>query len=218
VPSDAICVPGAPATFPPPPGGRPSGPAIRFLANVSFYDSIGYDRLQGVVRNDGDANAWIPRVTGSFFDKNGNYLGNDTAITLRSIVPPGGTSPFDVGFYDPNHAIARYDLSVVTNATAARPIGEAYLRACDVRTTNVSDSEGFFHASGLVASNASFPLVRSIVVEMFYDANGTFLGAQEAIPSPDRIPPQGAEPFVTVFDPRGAHVSQMVLILDADAG
>ncbi len=67
------------------------------VVNQSDYvDDIGYRHIVGEVSNQGQASAEFVQVVASLYDEAGQIVGTDFTYADLDVLPPGGTSPFEL--------------------------------------------------------------------------------------------------------------------------
>ena len=149
-----------------------------FSNESSYVDETHIMHVLGEMKNDSNTAAKDVLITASFYAKNGTLLAENHVPARLKVINPGGSAPFDVGYFDPKtvNAVADFKLAASGNSTDAKPIAIKILSSqsrldvlgvyfINVRAKNVSDQ---------TATNPG-------VVATLYDREGKVVAIGEAL-------------------------------------
>lgn len=89
--------------------------AIAVINKTGYFDyDLGYFKLNGEVKNQGNKPAKYVEIIATFYNKDGKVIDADFTYSSLDVISPGATSPFEVFVPDNNQEIKSYSLIAQT--------------------------------------------------------------------------------------------------------
>lgn len=158
-------------------------------------DRTGRPTVAGEVINRAGHPITDVAVTVTFFD-DGEKVGEATGGPLRSPVPDGGRSPFEVRLPDTVEQLPdEYSVSVASREYE----GTTYdgLQSSDVRITR--ESQDAVELVGEVRNEGDRTVDDPLVVAVFYSENGSVIGVRSTRPRPATLDPRESGVFRVTY-------------------
>jgi hypothetical protein len=144
---------------------------VEILSHSSYVDSSGTFKVVGEVKNIGDDNLNLVRLTATFYDNSHVVVGTDFTFSDIQVLVPGQKSPFEVFLLD-DTASASVDHYVVVvsnyNVTTEQPYREFEILS---HTSSIA-SWGAYKVVGEVENIGARSATWLRVDGTFYDATG----------------------------------------------
>jgi hypothetical protein len=196
-------LPAAPRPSPSPvrvtPAPTPLPPDTIILGLLSATDyADDFDNtltIVGEVRNDSHLDVGEAIVTATFYDTNGQVIGEAGGPTILDAMLPGVRSPFAITLPRPT-GLANYSLRAT-----GRPISMATPNAKlnVVNTRRFEDTAGFYHVAGVIENLSNQRIKQARVIVTLYDRGGRVVNVGFSYPQPSSLSPSDRADFDVTF-------------------
>jgi len=85
---------------------------LTILSQTASIDSLGYHKVVGQVKNNGDSTATYVKVVGTYYNYAGKVIGTSYTYTELDLINAGAMSPFELSSYPLEINPASYELQV----------------------------------------------------------------------------------------------------------
>ncbi len=170
------------------------------IINTAYYaNTTGWSRIFGEVQNTLDVNIKNLYVNGTFYDSEGNVIGEDQRdFVFPNFLKPNqkGAFSLDVFGKETREKLATYEISVSYETTEEKPVeGLSVLNP----SSFISES-GNYTITGEVKNNGKMKVIDVIVYCTFYDEAGKVIGYWFGYPDPRNIYSGQTAPFQLEWD------------------
>jgi hypothetical protein len=162
--------------------------SVELVQQGTYYDSLSYLHIIGIVHNTGDAWVQFVRITTVLTATNGTTLDVLATYALPNRIPPGGIAGFD----NIESGVAKAQASASASSVISQQEQEA--QPVPVHLTIIgegvsTDTDGFKEVVGVVKNNGTEPSTFTKVIGLFSTTQGnlTYLGFTYT--DPNVIPP-----------------------------
>ena len=186
----------APIRVTPAPTPLPPDTIILGLLSANDYTDEVDNRLTivGEVRNDSHLDVGETAVMATFYDTQGQVIGEAGGSTLLAVLAPGVRSPFMITLPRPG-GLANYSLRA-TGRPINLPSNAAELAV--VTTRRFEDTAGFYHIAGVI-ENPGRRVEQARVVVTLYDRGGRVVNVGFGYPQPASLSPGDRADFDISF-------------------
>lgn len=171
------------------------------VQGAGFYRTpVGSLWALGEVANTTDGSLTNVQVKVTFFDSDGELVGEDDAFVTADLIPPGASSPLGILFITaPDWA--SYQMTIV-RADEAGGLADAYI-PLSVTEVDGKRVDSQFEVSGIVQHDGTGQVAGSVdIIVTTYDAEGAVTGfRQHTIKPEEGLPPGGTTPFSILLTP-----------------
>ena len=199
------------------PTAIPLPPGISVRKHSSYVNSIGTLHIVGEVVNGLSAAAQYVEITADLYSSSGTLLATDYTFSRVSIVPPGGSSPFDLLVLDPPTGVSRYQVRVTDYVSPPYGGRVAAVGLLGSVTNVYASSIGTLHFVGTVtnSSGKTYKYVQPIVA--LYGPDGHVVRVDFTFTKPDTLAPGQTGTFdLIVFDGSRFTYTDYSLWVDGD--
>jgi hypothetical protein len=187
----------APVRVTPAPTPLPPDTVILGLLSANDYADDVEDSLTiaGEVRNDSRLDVGETSVAATFYDTEGQVIGEASAPTMVATLAPGVRSPFIINLPRPA-GLANYSLRAT-----GRPVNlSAGNREPTVVTTRrFEDTAGFYHVAGVIENATQRRIEQVRVIVTLYDRGGRVINVGFTYPQPPSLSPGDRADFDVTF-------------------
>jgi hypothetical protein len=187
----------SPVRVTPAPTPLPPDTVILGLLSANDYGDDVEDSLAivGEVRNDSHLDVGETSVTATFYDTEGQVIGEASGPTMLPTLAPGARSPFMINLPRPA-GLANYSLRAT-----GRPVnltgGDRELTV--VTTRRFEDTAGFYHVAGVIENPSQQRIEQARVIVTLYDRGGRVINVGFAYPQPPSLSPNDRADFDVTF-------------------
>jgi hypothetical protein len=188
--------PAPPRVTPAPTPLPPDTIILGMLSATDYANEVdGTLTIVGEVRNDSALDVGETAVAATFYDADGQVIGEVGSPTLLSTLTPGIRSPFILTLPRPA-GVANYSLRAT-----GRPVtlAEADGSLVVVNTRRFEDTTGFYHIAGVVQNRESQKVEQARVIVTLYDRSGRVINVGFAYPQPSALAPGDRADFDVTF-------------------
>jgi hypothetical protein len=187
----------SPIRVTPAPTALPPDTVILGLLSANDYADDVEDSLAivGEVRNDSHLDVGETSVTATFYDTEGQVLGEASSQTMLPTLAPGVRSPFMINLPRPA-GLANYSLRAT-----GRPINLAASggELMVVSTRRFEDTAGFYHVAGVVENHSQRRIEQARVIVTLYDRGGRVINVGFTYSQPPALSPNERADFEVTF-------------------
>jgi hypothetical protein len=172
-----------------------------FYNQSSYLDETKILHVLGEVRNDSDEIVKEIVVTATFYDSQGDGLGEFRRTVEYQVMRPGESSPFEILYLDQKTSdkVANFTLS----ATAAHAEKAKDLRLKIVSSNSRLDLLGTFYLNALARNEGSETSTNTLLIATLYDSNNRVIAIGRALAEAVRgtadVPAGSEAPFGVVI-------------------
>jgi hypothetical protein len=157
---------------------------LGMLSATDYADEVdGTLTIVGEVRNDSALDVGETAVTATFYNADGQVIGEVGSPTLLSTLTPGVRSPFILTLPRPA-GVANYSLRAT-----GRPVTLAATEGglVVVNTRRFEDTTGFYHIAGVVQNRETQKVEQARVIVTLYDRGGRVINVGFTYPQPSAL-------------------------------
>jgi hypothetical protein len=151
--------------------------------------------IVGEVRNDSHLDVGQAIVTATFYDTDGQVIGEVSGSTLLQTLAPGIRSPFMISLPHPA-GLANYSLRATGRPI---PLTTTPPELNVVNTRRFEDAAGFYHVAGVVENQSRQRVEQARVIVTLYDRGGRVINVAFAYPQPSSLSPRDRADFDVTF-------------------
>jgi len=85
---------------------------LQILSHTAVFDSLGYHKIVGEVKNDGNRKSTYVKIVVSYYDSTGKVIGKSFTFTDPTDIDVGDTAPFSISSYPNKINPSSYELQV----------------------------------------------------------------------------------------------------------
>jgi len=175
----------------------PSPSGITFQGHSArTYQETDAKKLEvlGQLRNASGAHVKILRLSATFYDAAGRVVNAGWTDVPRTIIEPGGTSPFRLQGLFYTEPVDHYELTANYVPSLVGPVTGL---TCTVNTPTVSN--GYLNASGSIHNNSASTISRVQALVSLVGDDEKIRGVEVAPVEGGEIPPGESRPFQVTF-------------------
>jgi hypothetical protein len=149
-----------------------------FENESSYIDETKILHVLGEVRNESESAAAKVKITASFYDSEGNLLGEQTLAPKLRVINPGGVAPFEMRYLDSAtvNQVARYELAATGQEADSKPASLKILSA-----SSRLDVLGVYFINVSARNDADETATNPMVVATLYDKDGKVVAIGEGL-------------------------------------
>lgn len=149
-----------------------------FENESSYIDETKIMHVLGEVRNESESAAANVRITASFYDSEGNLLGEQTLAPKLRVINPGGVAPFEMRYLDSAtvNQVARYELAATGQEAESKPANLKILSA-----SSRLDVLGVYFINVSTRNDGDETATNPIVIATLYDKDGKVVAIGEGL-------------------------------------
>jgi hypothetical protein len=188
---------------------------FKVLQTNTLIDQSGFIHLFGEVRNISDEPQYNVAIYATFYDRNGQYIGNASGIAAVRSLNIGQVSPFEIIFLDKDKSkqVSDYALNFTSKIGNQKPDSM-------VITSSKSrpDIFGYYYVSGRISNEGNETATNVLAISSFYDSNGKIIGLSSAIAEPGNMSSHSEASFTIVMDDKlqSSKIKDYSLTIDSD--
>jgi len=169
---------------------------LGLLSAADYADDVDNTlTIVGEVRNDSHLDVGQAIVNATFYDTDGQVIGEVSGSTLLQTLAPGIRSPFMITLPHPA-GLANYSLRAtgrpISLTTTPPELGV-------VNTRRFEDAAGFYHVAGVVENKSRQHVEQARVIVTLYDRGGRVINVAFAYPQPSSLSPGDRADFDVTF-------------------
>ena len=152
--------------------------SFSFENESSYIDETKILHVLGEVRNESESAAANIRITASFYDSEGNLLGEQTLAPKLRVINPGGVAPFEMRYLDSAtvNQVARYELTATGQEADSKPASLKILSA-----SSRLDVLGVYFIHVNTRNDGSETATNPILIATLYDEGGRVVAVGEGL-------------------------------------
>lgn len=149
-----------------------------FENESSYIDETKIMHVLGEVRNESESAAANVRITASFYDSEGNLLGEQTLAPKLRVINPGGVAPFEMRYLDSAtvNQVARYELAATGQEAESKPANLKILSA-----NSRLDVLGVYFINVSTRNDGDETATNPLVIATLYDKDGKVVAIGEGL-------------------------------------
>jgi hypothetical protein len=190
---------------------------FKVLSSTDYLSSHDTYEIYGEVRNNTNLPSGEITVSVQLLDASNRLVPVSTSETsaLRTVTPPGETSPFDLIF--PNgkqlkSRVAAYELTAAGQPTENQPV-----QGLRISGEKVATAQGGYTLTGRLTNTGQATVKAPAVVATFYDGDGKVVRVGWGVFSSDAFAPGQGDDFTFAFDDGGkAGIARYVLVAQGE--
>ena len=172
-----------------------SSPFFTVNSTSQYVDEFGYLYVLGEISNESEQPMVNITLKATFFDSEGQVLGEYYRHPEISVINPDEISPFEIIYLDPSTSDKVKDFKI---ATFYQTGNEHYTKPENLFIESVNsrlDFTGFYYINGKIKNQGSENANNVTVVATVYDRNGNVIGLTKSITEPFVILPKETAAF-----------------------
>ena len=188
---------------------------FKVLQTNTITDQSGFIHLFGEIRNISNEPQYGVAIYTTFYDKDGQNIGNASGIAAVRSLNIGQVSPFEIIFLDKDKSnqISDYALNFTSKVGNQKPDSMAISSS-----KSRPDIFGYYYVSGRISNVGNETATNVLAISSFYDNKGKIIGLSSAIAEPSNMTSHSEASFTVVMDDKlqSSKIKNYSLTIDSD--